>query len=61
MPAHSSVAKVRQGTPYRRLATNGGEKCELVTAIQSKVTLRQVTADIVRGICELAVKEEQNT
>ena len=29
MPAHSSVVKVRQGTPYRRLATNGGEKCGL--------------------------------
>jgi hypothetical protein len=29
MPAHSSVVKVRQGTPYRRLATNGGDKCEL--------------------------------
>jgi hypothetical protein len=24
------IAKVRQGTPYRRLATNGGEKCGLV-------------------------------
>ena len=24
------VVKVRQGTPYRRLATNGGEKCGLV-------------------------------
>jgi mannose-6-phosphate isomerase-like protein (cupin superfamily) len=29
MSAHSSVVKVRQGTPYRRLATNGGEKCGL--------------------------------
>jgi uncharacterized protein YcgI (DUF1989 family) len=26
MPAHSSVVKIRQDTPYRRLATNGGEK-----------------------------------
>jgi hypothetical protein len=25
------VAIVRQGTPYRRLATNGGEKCGLET------------------------------
>jgi hypothetical protein len=25
--------KVRQGTPYRRLATNGGEKCGLVGLI----------------------------
>ena len=32
-----------------------------MSPIQSKVTLRQVTADNVRGICELAVKEEQNT
>ena len=32
-----------------------------MTTIQTKVTLRQVTADNVRGICELAVKEEQNT
>lgn len=31
-----------------------------MTAIQSKVTLRRVTADNVRDICELAVKEEQN-
>jgi len=31
MPAHSSVVKVRQGTPYRRLATNGGEICRLAT------------------------------
>jgi len=29
MPAHSSVAKARQGTPYRHLATNGGEICRL--------------------------------
>ena len=30
MPAHSSVAKVKQGTPYSRLATKGGEKSRLV-------------------------------
>jgi len=30
-------------------------------AIQTRVTLRQVTADNVRDICELAVKEEQRT
>ena len=29
MLAHSSVAKDLQGTTFRRLATNGGEKCGL--------------------------------
>jgi outer membrane protein insertion porin family len=29
MPAHSSVAKVMQGTAFRRLATKAGEKCGL--------------------------------
>jgi flagellar L-ring protein precursor FlgH len=29
MPAHSSVAKVKQGTAFRRLATKVGEKCGL--------------------------------
>jgi hypothetical protein len=29
MPAHSSVAKDMQGTAFRRLVTNGGEKCGL--------------------------------
>jgi len=33
MPAHSSVAKVRQDTPYRCLATNGGEKSGLVPSL----------------------------
>jgi diamine N-acetyltransferase len=32
-----------------------------VTAIQSKVTLRKITKDNVRSICELAVKKEQST
>jgi len=32
MPTHSSVVKARQGTPYRRLATNGGKICRLVCA-----------------------------
>ena len=35
MPAHSSVAKIRRGMPYRRLATNGGEKCRLAVLISS--------------------------
>jgi hypothetical protein len=30
MPAYSSVAKVKQDTPYRRLATKGSENCRLV-------------------------------
>ena len=34
MPAHSLVVEVRQDTPYRRLATNDGEKCELVSGDQ---------------------------
>ena len=29
MPAHSSVAKVMQGTAFRRLATKAGESCGL--------------------------------
>ena len=33
MPAHSSVAKARQGTPYRRLATKGGEICGLAGGV----------------------------
>ena len=32
MPAHSSVAKVMQGTAFRRLATKAGEKSGLVFA-----------------------------
>ena len=31
MPAHSSVAKVMQGTAFRRLATKAGEKYGLAT------------------------------
>jgi hypothetical protein len=37
------VVKVRQDTPYRRLATNGGEKCGLAFLI---VTISYVSVEI---------------
>ena len=54
MPAaHSSVAPKyipgRQGPPYRRLATNGGEKCRLENASFSSVGER-VSSTINVGI-----------
>ena len=40
------VVKVRQGTPYRRLATNGGEKCGLVYS-RSKLLLQSYGIEIL--------------
>jgi hypothetical protein len=54
MPAHSSVAKVMQGTAFRRLATKAGEKCglEVEVTVEEQAFVLKIGVEAF-GIVEL--------